>query len=184
MDKKIIHTDDELAAFIRDGHHFAFCEIYRRYWSVLYLHAYKMSRDEDLSMDIIQEIFTDLWQKREGLELKVSFKAYLYQSVRFQMLDTWRKNNQHEKFLSSMTNFFNEAENVTDADVNLREFVNRMEAEVAKLPPRMREIFEQSRFEGKPNKQIAIELDISDHTVKKTLNRVLHVLRTKLTMLF
>lgn len=184
MDKTVIYTDYELAEFIQKGHHLAFREIYERYWGILYMHADKMLRDEDVAMDIIQDIFTDLWQKRETLQINTSLKAYLYQSVRFRIMDIWRRSDQHDKFLSSMKAFLNESQNVTDDDINSREFIRRMETEVARLPPRMREIFERSRLEGKSHKVIAQELDVTDHTVKKTLNRVLHVLRSKLTMLF
>lgn len=184
MDKRLIYTDYELTKFMREGRHSAFREIYERYWAVLYMHAYKMLRDEDAAMDIIQDIFMDLWEKRESLEIHTSLKSYLYQSVRYRMLDIWRKSSQHDKFLSSMTAFLTESQHITDEEVNLREFIRRMEAEVARLSPRMRQIFERSRLEGKSHKVIAQELAITDHTVKKTLNRVLHLLRSKLTMLF
>jgi len=184
MDKNLLHTDGDLTELLRKGSHNAFREIYDRYWPVLYMHAYRMLRDEGTAMDVIQDVFTDLWLKGESLQINLSLKAYLYMAVRYRTLDALRKSSQHDKFLSYMIDFAREGQNTTDEAISLREFTKRMEAEVAQLPPRMREIFELSRLEGKSNKSIADELDITDHTVKKTLNRVLHILRSKLTLFF
>ncbi len=179
MDKTSIHTDHDLTELIRKGSHSAFQEVYSRYWPVLYIHAYKMLRDEESAMDIIQDVFTDLWFKGERLHIQQSLKAYLYTSVRYRTLDALRKSSQHDKFLSAMVDFAKEGHNTTEEEVSLQEFIKRMEAEVAQLPPRMREIFELSRFEGKSNKSIADELQITDHTVKKTLNRVIACIALK-----
>ena len=181
MGKTLHLTDFELTERIRKGDHDAFRQIYERYRAVLYMHTYKMLHDEHSALDVIQDVFTDLWLKGENLQIKESLKAYLYSAVRYRTLDVLRKSSQHDKFLSSMVEFAKENHHITEDDVNLREFISRMEAEIARLPPRMREIFELSRFAGKSHRTIADELAITDHTVKKTLNRTLRILRSKLT---
>ena len=45
----------------------------------------------------------------------------------------------------------------------------------------MKLIYEMSRKEGMSNKDIASDLEITDHTVKKTINRALHRLRTQIS---
>lgn len=177
------YTDQDLVESLGKGSHAAFREVYDRYWAVLYLHAHKMVQDEAAATDIVQDVFADLWLKTETLQIQYSIKAYLYQAVRYKTLDTMRKSSHHDKFLSSLVDFAKEGYSHVDEDLNLRELTERIEAEIELLPPRMRKIFELSRFAGKSHHTIAEELDITDHTVKKTLNRVLHILRSKITFL-
>lgn len=178
------YTDLDLLQSLGKGSHAAFREIYDRYWPVLYVHAHKMVQDEAAATDIVQDVFTDLWLKAETTQIQHSLKAYLYQAVRYKTLDNMRKSSQHDKFLSSMADFAKMGYNHVDEDLNLRELTARIEAEIELLPPRMREIFELSRFVGKSHQSIAEELEITDHTVKKTINRVIHILRSKITFLF
>lgn len=182
MDRERTYTDQDLISALQTGDHDAFRAIYERYWAVLYLHAYKMLRDEDAATDVVQDVFEDLWCKYDTLQIRLSLKAYLYQAVRFRTLDALRKHTQHDKFLSSLTDFANRGYNSTDEEYRLKELVERIESEIQLLPPRMRKIFELSRWDGKSHKLIAEELEITDHTVKKTLNRVLHILRSKITL--
>ncbi len=49
-----------------------------------------------------------------------------------------------------------------------------------KLPPRCREIFHLSRFEGKNNATIAQMLGISKRTVELQISNALKILRTEL----
>ena len=55
-----------------------------------------------------------------------------------------------------------------------------VEAEIAALPPKMREIFELSRKAHLTHRQIAEKLGLSEKTVKKQVNNSLKILRSKL----
>src|ERR1035437_8656376 len=79
-------SDLELSAFIKEGNHAAFAEIYERYFGVLFLHAFKRLKDEDEAKDSVQELFTTLWLKRESLVLKTSLSGYLYAAIRNRVL--------------------------------------------------------------------------------------------------
>ncbi|WP_449438768.1 sigma factor-like helix-turn-helix DNA-binding protein [Pedobacter steynii] len=55
-----------------------------------------------------------------------------------------------------------------------------IEKEIASLPSKMKEVFELSRKANLSHRQIAIELDLSEKTVKNQVNNALKVLRLKL----
>ena len=69
--------DHELVDLLKSGEHAPFVEIYERYWTVLYPHAGKILRNEAEAEDVIQEIFSSLWLKRENIGLKSTPSSYL-----------------------------------------------------------------------------------------------------------
>jgi RNA polymerase sigma-70 factor (ECF subfamily) len=60
------------------------------------------------------------------------------------------------------------------------ELTELIEKGMQKLPPRCREIFILSRFEGKDNGEIAEMLGISKRTVELQISNALKILRTEL----
>ena len=178
-----LYTDQELTGLLKSGDHAAFTEIYHRYWPLLFAHARHMLRNNDAPMDIVQEIFTNLWNRSADLQLEISLKAYLYGATRNLTLTQIQKGKRKDHYLSSLVKQFEKGSPVTDEQVICNEFVERMEKELANLPPKMRAVFELSRKEGLSHKEIAEEMDLSDHAVKKTIHRALKVLRTQLSAL-
>ncbi|MNY50000.1 RNA polymerase sigma factor [compost metagenome] len=77
-----------------------------------------------------------------------------------------------------------EGECSTDNLVNEKELTKRIESELANLPEKMRVVFELSRKYDYSYKEIADELSITDHTVKKQMSNALKILRSRINFLF
>jgi RNA polymerase sigma-70 factor (family 1) len=174
-------SDNELLALLKEGNHAAFTQIYNIYWPLLYAHSRKMLRDDQEAMDIVQEIFTALWNKSNAIELNFSLRAYLYAAVRNHTINHINKSKLKDKYITSLADLMEKGASVTDEQVIFADFTSRIEKEVANLPERMRVIFEMSRNQGLSHKEIADELDITDHAVKKSINRTLKVLRAQIS---
>lgn len=170
-------------ALIAQSDKAAFSELYNRYKGVLYLHAYRMLEDEEEANDILQELFTTLWLRREDLVFTVSVTSYLYQSVRNRVLDVFAHKKVAQKYMDSLNQFIETGEYSTDEQVREQELRMLIEQEVALLPAKMREIFELSRVNNLSYKEIADELNISDKTVKKQVNNALRILRQKIDLI-
>lgn len=178
------HTDVELTAFLAEGDNAAFAEIYNRYWVVLYSHARKMTRDDDLAKDVVQDVFISLWDKVAETEFSFSLKAYLYATVRNRILNLYDKEKVKSKYLSSLEDFDRSGENVTDYRLRETLLAEHIDREILQLPGKMREIFEMSRKLNMTYKEISEQLDISDKTVKKQMSNAIKILRVKLGSLF
>src|SRR5690606_16843057 len=61
-----------------------------------------------------------------------------------------------------------------------KELHARFEAELVRLPAKMREAFELSRIENYSYREIAEKMDISDHTVKQHISKALKILRKRM----
>ncbi len=156
-----------------------FTEIYDTHWLKLYLHLLKMLDDEDDAKDVVQEVFTSLWNNFDTISIHTSFTSYLYSSVRNRAINYLA----HKKVVIS----YEKAEELRDVhfsnapDVFLieKELAFQINSEIDNLPPKMAAIFKKSRLENKSYKEIAEELDIAENTVKKQVSRALHQLRQK-----
>lgn len=178
------YSDEQLFDRVKNGDHAAFTEIYERYWGVLFIQAFKIIKNEEKAMDVIQDIFTVLWENAGDSDIQLSLKAYLYTSVRNRLLDALRRQAVADKYLDSLVQYANYGYDDTEETVIFNELSHLLEAGVAGLPEKMQRVFRMSWMEGQSHNQIAAELNITVHTVKKTISRARQVLRARFLEFF
>ena len=172
-------SDTALIILTQKGDEAAFSEIYQRYSGVLHRHAYSKLNDKEEARDLIQELFVYLWDKRLSLSLTNSLSSYLYSAVRNRVLNIIAHKSVENKYLESLHDFADKNEIIADYQVRERELRDLIEREVAKLPTKMRKIFELSRNEHLSHKEIAQQLQLSEQTVTKQIKNALKILRSK-----
>lgn len=173
-------TDNELAALLINGDQRAYTQLYNRFKGILYVHAYRILQDKEDAKDIVQELFTVLWVKRDSLTLKTGIASYLYAAVRNRVFDKISSKKVESRYFESLKDFSLEEGYSTDSVVQEKELSALIEKEIAALPDKMRQIFELSRKNNLSHKEIATQLILSDKTVKKQVNNALRILRLKL----
>lgn len=173
-------TDNELAALLINGDQGAYTQLYNRFKGILYVHAYRILQDKEDAKDIVQELFTVLWVKRDSLTLKTGIASYLYAAVRNRVFDKISSKKVESRYFESLKDFSLEEGYSTDSVVQEKELSALIEKEIAALPDKMRQIFELSRKNNLSHKEIATQLILSDKTVKKQVNNALRILRLKL----
>lgn len=176
-------SDKELVLLLKEGDHAAFTEIYDRFKAVLYAHIYNKLRSRDDAKDILQELFTQLWNRRKEVEVKVSLSAYLYGAVRNRVLKHIGKKRLNSKYFDSILDFSEEAEGETDYLIRERQLTVLIEKEIDSLPEKMREIFILSRKFNLSHKEIADRLGLAESTVTKQVKNALKVLRIRLGLI-
>jgi RNA polymerase sigma-70 factor (family 1) len=174
------YSDDELVILLRQGDLNAFTAIHKRYYGVLYNHAYKRLADREEVKDILQELFTCIWNNKEVINLNVNLQAYLYTAVRNKILNVYKHQKIRSDYAASLESFLVNNEPTPDESLRLKELIALVDAEVKSLPEKMRLIFEMSRNAHLSHNEIAEQLNISPLTVKKQVNNSLKVLRLKL----
>ena len=180
MTRYDVLDDPELASLLAKGDQSAYTEIYHRYHAALYIHVYNKLRNREVSRDIVHDLFSSLWDKHKNLQISTSLAAYLYAAARYRVFDYIARSKVESGYIESIRNFADL--NQTEADYRVREkqLIACVEAEIAALPPKMREIFELSRKAHLTHRQIAEKLGLSEKTVKKQVNNSLKILRSKL----
>ena len=148
--------------------------------TALLRYALRLSRDEDAAYDIVQEAFVKVWDLRETLVPARSLKALLYRIVRNLSLNHQRAKRheamKHEALPTPDPTAAPTPEDLFDAEVlgtHLRQWIET-------LPPRRREAFQLSRFEGLSHEEIAHVMNLTPRTVTNHIMLALQHLRRRL----
>ncbi len=168
-------TDIQLLNKINAGDYNSFRVLFERYYSPLCNFAFKFSRDDFITEDIVQEVFVKIWEDRRTIKISESVKSYLYAAVRNKSLNKMKSESVRQEHATR----FSESENkqVDAAGLEQEEFRNYLFQCIEKLPPRCKEVFAKSRFEEMKQEKIATSLDISLKTVKAQIGKALRFLR-------
>ncbi|EHQ30937.1 RNA polymerase sigma factor [Mucilaginibacter paludis] len=176
-----ILSDNELIDLLKESDHVAFTEIYRRYAYLLLVHAYKKLQYEEQAKDVIQDLFTSLWLKRDIVIADGNLAGYLYISMRNKILNLLARQKVESKYIHSLNNYIvTNSNSSTDHLVREKELKAYIHKEIQALPRKMRVVFELSRNEQLNNREIALRLDTTENNVSKQVNRALRILKAKL----
>jgi len=139
--------------------------------------------DEDEAKDIVQELFEVLWIRREAITFEHSLSAYLYTAIRNRIINRISHQQVENKYIDSLRHFIDQDSYLADYRVREREMKRIVEHEISSLPAKMKEIFELSRRDYLSYKQIAVKLQISEHTVRTHVKKALRILKPKLSLI-
>lgn len=179
-------TDTEIIALIRESNPSAFDELHRRYWQELFKLAFKKIGDQEETNDLLQELFIELWDKRDTLLFSNSVTNWLRNRLWFKIAGYFRTKGFKEKHLENFRafiqqegeeSFMMESADLREADAFYEEILEMVNNSIADMPDRMRQIFVMSKTGNFTVKEIAEKLDISPKTVKTQLERATAKLR-------
>lgn len=157
----------------------AFREIYDLYWHKLFLTAYKKTQKQDIAEEIVQDIFSKLWERRHRLEID-NLEPYLFTALKYAVISHIRveikkKNSENlDAYADTLITTLDEnPQNTWDLQTALDQALRF-------LPDKTRLIFEMSRYEEMPHREIAQQLDISEKAVEYHITQALKLLRVQL----
>ena len=157
----------------------AFCEIYDRYWHSMYSAAYKRLKDPDLSQDVVQNIFIDLWWRRRTLQIE-NLSAFLHTAVRFQVFKMISQYKKAPVFLDLIQSI-SASPFRADGTIIENELQELFEKFLLSLPESRRKIFVMHYIEELSTREIADSLGISQKTVQNQMKTAENELRKKLS---
>lgn len=174
-------SDFELIRLLQASDHGAYTEIYNRFFPLLFVHAFKKLGDKDQAKDIIQEIFTKLWIRREAPLTDVNLIGYLYTLLRNRILDFFDHQRVEINYVAQFkrSSLFHNTP-ATDALVREKELYKFINKEIDALSPRMRTIFLMSRIDEYSYKEIAQQLDTTENNISKQINSAVKIIKTRL----
>ena len=150
---------------------------YKQFFSMLVRFAFQYVEDKDTAEDIVQEVFSNIWNQADRIDIRTHIKSYLFGAVRNACLNHLK----HQKVVATHAKE-NPGQATLDqgAFLEMDELREKINQALAQLPEKRRQIFELSRFEEKKYHEIAKELNISIKTVETQMSRALKVLRKAL----
>jgi RNA polymerase sigma-70 factor (ECF subfamily) len=172
------NDESVLVKELSKGNILAFNTLFRKYGDRLYRFAYSYLKSESEAEELVQEVFTRIWEKRSKLKEELSFKSFIF-TIAFNII---RKHFRTKAILSGYfrSEVFDDLDLQTSQKITYDSLYQYIVGLVDQLPERRKIIFIKSRLEGLSIKEIADELKLSHKTVENQISTALKFLRTNI----
>ncbi len=184
--------DLELLEAVAVGDEHALVALIQRHKEGVFRFLYRMLGNEHDAAELSEEVFVKVWNSADGFRsgrgqvaswiLSIAAnhcRDYMRRQRRRPWISLFEASSGRDEGLS-----VSESEADPSADtlrtVEMRELVDRMEAEVARLPERLRTPFVLAALEERPHREVAEILNVSEKTVETRLYRARKHLREAL----
>lgn len=157
----------------------AYKVLYKEYYRSLVVYAISFVDQKEIAEDIVQDLFSSIWERSMELQSLVALKAFLYNSVKNRCINHIRHNSVKNKYAEQ---FLNSPEEYTEFESAMEEeeIYRQLFLAIEELPPRCREIFELN-LAGKRNDEIAATLNLSIETVKTQKKKAIRLLKGRIS---
>lgn len=173
---------------IRDGSNEAFSQLYNKYADMLYRYGMKIAQDSGIVEDAIQTVFLNIFEKRKSLSRPNSIPAYLYVSLRNEILCGFRANKLltiplEEDFFSKNGlddyKFKLEIDPCTllELDEEEREKQKTLQQILDSLSGKHREIIYLRYYKGLSVEEVASIFNTNNQQIYKAVSRIIKKLR-------
>ena len=151
--------------------------IYQQYADLLSAYGFRLTKNKEIVNDAIQDVFINLWQKRNQLPIVNSIKAYLLKSLRNRILRILesRTLNGHGEQPNEATQDSIEQRLVLEELAAER--LNQLHLTIQKLPSRQKEVIHLRYFQNLNTEEIAEVLNINYQSVSNLLHKGIKTLR-------
>jgi RNA polymerase sigma-70 factor (family 1) len=175
MDYRLL-ADDVLLKLLKISDELAYKEIYLRYWRRLYHSAVNKTNSKEVAEDIVQSVFTDLWDRREHHNINC-IGAYLETAVKYQIINYIKAAISKRAQYNGFSELQKTEENSADLPLLVQELNTAIDKAISQLPQKTQTVFRLSRFEKHSNKDISRIMDLSEKAVEYHITQSLKSLR-------
>lgn len=175
MRKYQLYDNKDLLGLLSNNDEIAFTELYDRFWQKLFAMAYCRLKEIETAEDIVHDVFASLWANRQQITIE-SLDNYLATAVKYMVLDKLKK-KERERLYKDTFDQPRVVEMTIETSLHYKRILEALNNEVNRLPERCRLVFNYSRNENMPVKQIAEKLNISTSTVENQINKALKQLK-------
>ena len=171
----------EIGCRVKRGDHEAFHTLYRCYFERYVCYAVRYTCDVEEAIDLVQNAFFSLWENLSLYDENKNIFLYLLIIVKNNCLNYLRsikiKDSHGDKIVEAML-FSGVDDEGVDDDIRAR-----LKQVLQELPDKGRFVLLEHIVEGKKVKDIALEMDVAESTVKTHLKRSLKYLREHLSFI-
>jgi RNA polymerase sigma factor (sigma-70 family) len=177
-------TDDsELWDLFRAGDEVAYTRLIKKYSKVLFNYGFRICQEKDFLKDCVQDVFLELWNRRDKISPTPAVKWYLFKAVRlriFREQSKWNKGEALDENYEFLVEFNIESKIISDLE-NL-ELSNKIKQVLNTLPARQREIMYLRFYENLDFDSIAQIMEISKQSVHNLLQKAYKNFRSEWLM--
>lgn len=173
-------SDEELWDLMRQSSKSAFSILYKRYVHILYNFGKRITSDKEIISDTIQELFTELWEKRKTTSEVTYVKIYLIKSFRYKLIRTISKSKKYEQHLTFEELLIETPDWDDTTEASNTERKKLLKAQLEQLPKRQREVIHLRYYHNMDNEEIAEIINVNYQSVSNLLHRAVKKIRSNI----
>ena len=174
-----INNDHDLIRELKKDNIEAFNQLFYVYSSKLYHFGYGYLKSKEDAEEMVQEIFSIIWDNRQNIKEEYQFRSYLF-SIAFNYIKKYFRSKTLIKKYAYHHSSPQMKTDETSEEVEYASLKSKVDGLVDQMPEKRKAVFIKSRIEGKNAKEISVEMNISQSTVENHLNQALKFLRQQL----
>lgn len=133
-----------------------------------------------MAKDMTQDIFRSLWERYDDLEITTSIEYYLAKAAKLKVLEYIRNEAVKKKHIQTFIDNTDTATSSVEDEMEYKELYSRLTSLIDLLPKQCKRVFTLSKINGLSNKEISVELNISERAVEYHITKAYLFIRKKL----
>ncbi|GAB4033768.1 RNA polymerase sigma factor [Spirosoma jeollabukense] len=175
-------SDIQLWQQLKNGSELALGKLLANYFNSLQNYGYKFVRNEDFVKDCVQEVFIEIWNRRDRISTPDSVRAYLLSSVRKRVIrEGYRQRIINEDEPADLENDLNFVEFSPEWSLieqeSLAETTHRVAEALNQLPKRQREVIYLRYYQNLERDEIADIMGVNPQSVSNLLQAAFKTFR-------
>jgi len=170
----------ELVIRLLESDNFAFEKLYYQYVERAYGFAFHFLRNSFEAEEVVQEVFTKLWENRHKIKPDLSFSGYLLTMLKNTVFNESRKKMYHRAYVSDVLKVLQTPLRDLEDRITYDDLLELINKTIRNMPPKRQEIFQLCRMEGMSHKVISKSLGIAEKTVEAHMRLALRDLKAVL----
>lgn len=176
------NNDSQLWQQLKNGSELALGKLIKKYFNLLQNYGYKFVRNEDFVKDCVQEVFVEIWSRRQNISQPDSVRAYLLSSVRKRILrESVRQKINGDDEIINIENDLKFAEFspelVMIEQENTQETIQKVTILLNSLPKRQREVIYLRFYQNLERDEIAQIMGVNAQSVSNLLQAAFKTIR-------
>ena len=164
--------------------------LFRRYYPSLIFYATRLV-GEEAAEDVVQDVFVELWKRKDHIEIGDQIQAFLYRAVYTRALNVLKHRSVEDGYCVAMeeinqrrAEFYQPDNNEVIRRIEDKELRKEIHDAINELPDKCKEVIKLSYLHDMKNKEIADILGVSLRTVEAHMYKALKYLRGRLDPLW
>ena len=162
------------------GNKKSFEDLYNQYFQALINYGFRITKNENLIEDAVQELFISIWNNRTNLSEVNEVKFYLFRSLKNRILrqlekDIFDKSEDVDVYLDLLISISEEQKKINSEQLNTN--LDTLQRAIAHLPLRQQEVINLKYYHDFTLDEIAKLMNVNKQSVSNLLFRSYAILR-------
>lgn len=180
MVTNFLHDEKELLKLASSGNEKAFSYLFHQHKNKLFGYLFRLTNSQEITEDIIQDIFLKLWKDKSELINIVQFDAYLFRMAKNLAINSFKNIARQTLLYAEYFDTLSIEDYSTDNLLQFDETQKILNQIIETLPPQQKLVFKLSREQHLKHDEIAQMLNLSPNTVKNHIIQAINTIKQKL----